>query len=393
MGDEYDDDWEQSYDREVVGQNDKPLPSQNQIIEERIEEDPPDEEELIVISKHDDYQQFYDQQRHLGSPKQEDLDQLYDHEEHGRISSQAVHRDTSINQYDENNSQNVEEHQDEYNLVKEENREDIRDPPYRPYIDMQVDLGTIADEDVLKVARLNIHSSPQLPSEDENGDDGEDQCNLPLSIRNELTRLSAVIGFTAIQLSSESDITHFLEETRLKVEKLRYASISEKSQGSEEQDSNMNYSPGGTRKKPSKLRNKLRAAHEQDEPDVDSTGHNISSKIGKLSKKAQRLEESIKESFKKIKPPSSDWETRYRKMVNKYRKEKDERMAYEEFIKVQNRKVRVLVDHVEKLMKAIKYENGKRMQLYDDFTNYKKNHQKLEAKFDKQNRYIAAQNR
>lgn len=396
MGDEYYDDWEQSYEKEVDDYNSKQLTPVEQVVEEAVEP----EDEIVENVKHLEPTQikeedhwYHGENIQVQQNEDEDLDLLYetnvrgDDKSHDEDQTMEI-ADERVNTFNIPKSQQIGE--DKQN----------QDPPYRSYIEAPVDLRVIDDEDVLAIAKQHIHPSKSLkPQEEDDGDDeynpAEEQGMITSAIRNELTRLSSLLGVTS-NMSSETDLVKFLQDARSKVEKMKYSSslLSDKSQVSDEYDPSNNYSPGGTRKKPSKLRSKLRAAHEQDgSGGVDSELQRINAKEEKISKKAQRLEENIKESFKKIKPPTSDWETRYRRMVNKYRKEKEERMAYEEFIKVQNKKVRVLVEHIEKLMKAIKYENGKRMQLFDDFSKFKKDNQKLQQKFEKQDRYIAAQKR
>ena len=137
--------------------------------------------------------------------------------------------------------------------------------------------------------------------------------------------------------------------------------------------------------------------HEQgnSDDDVDDLDRQkLVKKTQQLSKKSLKLQENIRTSLTELTQKAfieDPWKTKFKRLLKKYRRERDEKEAYEAFIQQQNKKVKVLAEHVDKLMKALKIENNKKIQVLAQFGHHKKEYKQLELKSDKLSRVCAAQ--
>jgi hypothetical protein len=75
------------------------------------------------------------------------------------------------------------------------------------------------------------------------------------------------------------------------------------------------------------------------------------------------------------------------------RKEREQRTVFEKFIESQNKKIMILISHVDKLMKALKRESGKTIKALEGNRLLEKEVYALNQKIEKQAKVIAVQNR
>ena len=126
----------------------------------------------------------------------------------------------------------------------------------------------------------------------------------------------------------------------------------------------------------------------------ERNGSNRSSKQAQSlhAAKASKLEDELRISLKSIEDLDM-LRKRNSKLSDKVRKEKLHREALETFVEAQNKKIGILVDHVEKLMKALKIESSKSMKASDTNRKITKEKNSLLQKIEKQDKVIATQNR
>lgn len=111
-----------------------------------------------------------------------------------------------------------------------------------------------------------------------------------------------------------------------------------------------------------------------------------------LSKKAKTLEDELRvslQSFDNLNLLKSKSET----LLKKVNKEKQQRQVLEKFIESQNKKISLLVTHIEKLMKTLKIESNKNMRSLETNRQFKTEEANLHSKLNKQTKIIATQNR
>lgn len=216
------------------------------------------------------------------------------------------------------------------------------------------------------------------------------ETGISMAVRNEFVRLSSVLGIEH-NLSLEpspSELMRFLQSSVQKVEGLKYFATHQSSslhQGNDEDfpdDDQHAYQHGRDTQQASssssaRLREQIRQQKDKEQ---------------KLLKQTVQLEESLKNSLNNVKE-KSDWQEKYKKLMNKFRREKEEKAAYEDFIKVQNKKMKVLVQHVDKLMKALKIENSKHLKAIHDYGMLKREQERTKMQMEKQTRINNAQHR
>lgn len=111
-----------------------------------------------------------------------------------------------------------------------------------------------------------------------------------------------------------------------------------------------------------------------------------------LLSKSKQFEDELLSSLQQV-DKRDEWYHKYKRLAAKMQKEKSHQAVLEDFAQSQNKKITVLVDHIEKLMKALKIENTKRLKMADESRRLQKEGDGLRAKLEKQLRIIATQNR
>eukprot|EP01039_Chlorochromonas_danica_P001451 gene1451-1577_t len=111
-----------------------------------------------------------------------------------------------------------------------------------------------------------------------------------------------------------------------------------------------------------------------------------------IIEKSKHFEAEILQTLQQV-DKKDDWYLKYKRLAGKLQKEKSQHSVLEDFIQSQNKKITVLVDHVEKLMKALKIESAKRLKIIEESRKNEKEDGALQAKIDRQQRIIATQQR
>lgn len=117
-----------------------------------------------------------------------------------------------------------------------------------------------------------------------------------------------------------------------------------------------------------------------------------SKKDNAILEKSRKVEDELLNTLQEVEG-RNEWYEKYKKLGNKLKKERAQNSVLEEFVQGQNKKIAVLVDHTEKLMKALKLENTKRMKMLDEARKSQKEELKLREKIDRQARVSQAQQR
>jgi hypothetical protein len=108
--------------------------------------------------------------------------------------------------------------------------------------------------------------------------------------------------------------------------------------------------------------------------------------------KSKQFEEELRNAISTVENRGG-WQEKYKRLIVKIRKEKSQNKVLEEFVQSQNKKIAVLVDHVDKLMRAIKLESAKRMKLIDENRKLRQQEEVSQNRIDKQSRIITIQQR
>ncbi|RYH24380.1 hypothetical protein EON65_16795 [archaeon] len=111
-----------------------------------------------------------------------------------------------------------------------------------------------------------------------------------------------------------------------------------------------------------------------------------------ILEKSKKVEDELLNTLQQVEG-RNEWYEKYKRLGNKLKKERAQNSVLEEFVQGQNKKIAVLVDHTEKLMKALKLENTKRMKTLDETRKIQKEELTLREKIDKQARVNQAQQR
>jgi hypothetical protein len=80
-------------------------------------------------------------------------------------------------------------------------------------------------------------------------------------------------------------------------------------------------------------------------------------------------------------------------LFKKLNSEKQQRSVLEKFVESQNKKIKLLILHIEKLMKTLKIESNKTMRSLETNRQLKLEEANLQMKIEKQVKIIAAQNK
>lgn len=110
----------------------------------------------------------------------------------------------------------------------------------------------------------------------------------------------------------------------------------------------------------------------------------------KILTKAKTLEDELRLSLNIVEDVGALKEKNL-KLMNNIKKEKEQRSILEDFIASQNKKIKLLIEHVEKLMKAIKIESANKIKACDESRALLKKQKELEDKIEKQEKIMATQ--
>ena len=110
----------------------------------------------------------------------------------------------------------------------------------------------------------------------------------------------------------------------------------------------------------------------------------------KILNKAKTLEDELRLSLNIVEDVGALKEKNL-KLMNNIKKEKEQRSILEDFIASQNKKIKLLIEHIEKLMKALKIESANKIKSCDENRALLKKQRELEEKIEKQERIMATQ--
>lgn len=184
---------------------------------------------------------------------------------------------------------------------------------------------------------------------------------VPLFIQSELERLATVLDVTCNigDYSGEAEYLYLLDTLHNKVEKLQ---------------EDLSTSREATR------------AHSK------TQSAKLNKEESHFLKQSIALEQEVKQSLQQA-DDGLNKDSKLDRIMKKYHKEKDQRRVLETFIEVQNKKIKVLVEHVEKLVKNIKIESNKRLQQFEQQREVQVEFNKTKERIEKQSKIIAAQSR
>lgn len=193
------------------------------------------------------------------------------------------------------------------------------------------------------------------------------QLFIPLFLQTELERLAAAVGveYNISDDSGESEYLFFMDQLTTKVE--------------------------NSKDQIEELEAKLQRQKEASE---NRKGYSqaLSAKELKLLKQTAAFEQEVHEEIEKA-DEGLGYAEKINRLHQKFQKEKDQRKVLESYIQAQNKKIKVLVDHVEKLMKAVKIESNKRIHLIDENRRLGQEQSSVQLKADKQQRINTVQHR
>lgn len=182
--------------------------------------------------------------------------------------------------------------------------------------------------------------------------------NMPESIKSELLRLVSVLGVYDVDVETESDCLTLIDRSIRSVERLQ-----SEHKGSHSSHKNESYDQeGGTKREK------------------------------KIAEKAKNLEDDLRISLKTF-DDASVLKNKVSQLMSQVKKERNQRAVLEKFIETQNKKIIILVTHVDKLMKALKRESGKTIKALEQNRQQEKDAFGLGVKIEKQTKVIAVQNR
>lgn len=121
-----------------------------------------------------------------------------------------------------------------------------------------------------------------------------------------------------------------------------------------------------------------------------STNKKNNKKEKKVLTKAKELTTNVKELMNNF----EDVDTMKRRILilsKNSRKDKLQRKTYEQYIHTQKKKIKILIEHIEKLMNALKNESTKKMKLLETNRNLHKDINKNEEKFLRYQKIIHTQ--
>lgn len=193
------------------------------------------------------------------------------------------------------------------------------------------------------------------------------QLFIPLFLQTELERLAAAAGvdYNISDDSGESEYLFFMDQLTTKVE--------------------------NSKDQIDELQAKLQRQKEAGE-NRKGYSQSLSAKELKLLKQTAAFEHEVHGEIEKA-DEGLGYAEKIDRLHQKFQKEKDQRKVLESYIQAQNKKIKVLVDHVEKLMKAIKIESNKRIHLIDENRRLGQEQSSVQLKADKQQRINTVQHR
>lgn len=193
------------------------------------------------------------------------------------------------------------------------------------------------------------------------------QLFIPLFLQTELERLAAAAGvdYNISDDSGESEYLFFMDQLTTKVE--------------------------NSKDQIDELQAKLQRQKEASE-NRKGYSHSLSAKEQKLLKQTAAFEHEVHGEIEKA-DEGLGYAEKINRLHQKFQKEKDQRKVLESYTQAQNKKIKVLVDHVEKLMKAVKIESNKRIHLIDENRRLGQEQSTVQLKADKQQRINTVQHR
>lgn len=191
------------------------------------------------------------------------------------------------------------------------------------------------------------------------------QFFIPIFLQTELERLANAIGvdFNIGDDSGESEYLYFMDQLVTKTESFHDHIES--------------------------LQERLNQRTNSDKSKYSSS---LSTKEQKLVKQTQAFGQEVNQDIEKA-DEGLGYAEKINRLHQKFRKEKDQRKVLETFIQAQNKKIKVLVDHVEKLMKAIKIESNKRIQIVEETRRMSNEQSLIQLKTEKMERINTLQHR
>ena len=186
----------------------------------------------------------------------------------------------------------------------------------------------------------------------------DDAFALPSSIKSELLRLVSVVGIDSMDIDTESDCLYLIDHSIRAIERMK----------SENKVSNTAFKS------------------------ENNGQEKITKQETKLAAKAKGLEDDLRMSLKTF-DDVSVLKAKITQLMGQVKKERHQRSVLEKFIETQNKKIVILVTHVDKLMKALKRESGKTIKALETNRLQEKESFTLTSKIEKQTKVIAVQNR
>lgn len=193
------------------------------------------------------------------------------------------------------------------------------------------------------------------------------QLFIPLFLQTELERLAAAAGvdFNISDDSGESEYLFFMDQVVTKVE--------------------------SSKDHIDELQTKLQRQKEAGE-NRKGYSQSLSAKEQKLLKQTAAFEQEVHGEIEKA-DEGLGYAEKINRLHQKFQKERDQRKVLESYIQAQNKKIKVLVDHVEKLMKAVKIESNKRIHLIEENRRLGQEQGAVQLKAEKQQRINTVQHR
>jgi len=182
---------------------------------------------------------------------------------------------------------------------------------------------------------------------------------LPIAIKSELSRLASVLQLDDQDMDSEQEVAEAIAQSIRVVQRIQYEGMQ---------------------------------AAKQSEYDPDEDDAAMAKRELKIKNKAKSLEDDLRISLKSIDDAHS-LKAKIAKLTDKIRKEKSQRDVLEKFIESQNKKIKILISHIEKLMKTLNIETTKTMKAREDNRERQKQEAVLHKRIERQDRLLATQNR
>jgi len=221
---------------------------------------------------------------------------------------------------------------------------------------------------------------------------GQVMYKLPLFLLNEFYRLASAINMdqSDVQLlfnndnddentqgNPDSDYTYFFNEVIRKIERMEHEGNNHGNRYLQNDEDYLNEEKAKKQqmiKKQEKILNSKTSKFQE----------NVNSELQKVLSAQVNDMEALNKSEKKK-------SNEFNRLLQKYYREKKQNKIYEDFVQTQNKKIDILAEHIEKLMKTLKIESSKRMKALDDLNNTKKEETGMHDKIVKMQRMHGAQ--